>query len=549
MVTGASRGIGEAIANTLARDGAHVVGLDVPALAADLDRVVEVIGGSAIAVDITASDAPEAICDELERQHGGVDVVVHNAGITRDKTLGGMDEERWSLPIEINLTAEERINDELLGREGLLNPGGRIVCVSSMSGIAGNAGQTNYATSKAGVIGMVEAMAPVLAERTATINAVAPGFIETQMTAAMPIGPREAGRRMNSLSQGGLPVDVAETIAWLAAPDSTGLNGNVDQGLRAEPDRSLTVAPASEHGASVRVLGSMPSLLPLYGRVAFAAVPGAGLAGRLPFVPGGRGEDLPAERLGIAGVRADPGLLARYCRVCGFTLRDELPATYPHVLSFPLQMELMASGSFPFPLLGLVHLENAITQHRPVALGEPLDFEVGATDLRLHPKGTAFSLVAEARTGDELVWEERGTILHRGGGDPGVERGAGPERIGDDVPAAAEWRLSGDLGRRYAAVSGDRNPIHMHPLTARAFGFPRPIAHGMWSKARSLAQLEGRIPASFSVAVSFRRPLPLPGRVRFAADSREDGSTGFELRGPEPVDPPIHLVGELRPLG
>jgi 3-oxoacyl-[acyl-carrier protein] reductase len=227
LVTGASRGIGAAIANVLARDGAHVVGLDVPALADDLERVVEPLGGSTIVADIAAADAPKAICDALEREHGGVDVVVHNAGITRDKTLGGMDAERWELVIAINLSAEERINAELLARDDLLREDGRIVCVSSMSGIAGNAGQTNYATSKAGVIGMVEAMAPVLAGRAATINAVAPGFIETQMTAAMPVGPREAGRRMNSLSQGGLPVDVAETIAWLAAPDSTGLNGNV----------------------------------------------------------------------------------------------------------------------------------------------------------------------------------------------------------------------------------------------------------------------------------------------------------------------------------
>jgi 3-oxoacyl-[acyl-carrier protein] reductase len=227
LVTGASRGIGEAITGVLARDGAHVIGLDVPALAADLERVVESVGGSALAADITVEDAPKLICDELERRHGGVDVVVHNAGVTRDKTIGAMDTDRWDLVLAVNLTAAERITAELLAREGLLNDGGRIVCVSSMSGIAGNAGQTNYATSKAGVIGMVESMAPVLAERGGTINAVAPGFIETQMTAAMPIGPREAGRRMNSLAQGGLPVDVSETIAWLAAPDSTGLNGNV----------------------------------------------------------------------------------------------------------------------------------------------------------------------------------------------------------------------------------------------------------------------------------------------------------------------------------
>jgi 3-oxoacyl-[acyl-carrier protein] reductase len=226
LVTGASRGIGEAIARTLARDGAHVIGLDVPPLAEQLESVTASIGGSMIVADITDGDAPRTICDALAENHGGVDVLVHNAGVTRDKTLGRMDAERWTMLMEINLSSEERIDDELLER-GLLRQGGRIVCVSSMSGIAGNAGQTNYSTSKAGVIGMVQSMAPVLAEHGGTINAVAPGFIETQMTAAMPIAPREAGRRMNSLSQGGLPVDVAETIAWFASPASGGVNGNV----------------------------------------------------------------------------------------------------------------------------------------------------------------------------------------------------------------------------------------------------------------------------------------------------------------------------------
>ena len=226
LVTGASRGIGEAIARTLARDGAHVVGLDVPPLAADLERVTGEIGGSSLTVDITAPEAPANICDHLEAAHGGVDIVVHNAGVTKDKTIVGMDEERWSVLVDINLSSEERINDALLER-GLLNEFASVICVSSISGIAGNAGQTNYGTSKAGVIGMVESMAPVFAAAGVTINAVAPGFIETQMTAAMPIGTREAGRRMNSMSQGGLPVDVAETIAWYANPTSTGLNGNL----------------------------------------------------------------------------------------------------------------------------------------------------------------------------------------------------------------------------------------------------------------------------------------------------------------------------------
>jgi 3-oxoacyl-[acyl-carrier protein] reductase len=223
LVTGASRGIGAAIASTLARDGATVVGLDVPQAADDLRAVTDAIGGEALGIDITAAEAPARIA---ERFADGLDVVVHNAGVTRDRTIAKMPEDRWSQLMEINLSSEERIDDALLDGD-LLHGNGRIVCVSSMSGIAGNSGQTNYAASKAGVIGMVEAMAPALAERGATINAVAPGFIETQMTAAMPIGPREAGRRLSSLSQGGLPVDVAETIAWFASPASTGVNGNV----------------------------------------------------------------------------------------------------------------------------------------------------------------------------------------------------------------------------------------------------------------------------------------------------------------------------------
>jgi 3-oxoacyl-[acyl-carrier protein] reductase len=223
LVTGASRGIGEAIATTLHRDGASLVMLDVPALSDELNEVAQRLGAGMIELDITDPEAPARIADELV---DGIDIVVHNAGITRDRTIAKMPEERWTSLMEVNLSSEERINDELLSRS-LLSKDGRIVCVSSMSGIAGNSGQTNYATSKAGVIGMVEALAPELAERGATINAVAPGFIETQMTARMPIALREAGRRMNSMSQGGLPVDVAETIAWFASPASTGVNGNV----------------------------------------------------------------------------------------------------------------------------------------------------------------------------------------------------------------------------------------------------------------------------------------------------------------------------------
>jgi 3-oxoacyl-[acyl-carrier protein] reductase len=225
-VTGAARGIGAAIAEVLARDGGRVVCVDVPAQGDALAAVANRIGGAALQLDITAERAPAALADHLRERHGGVDVVVHNAGITRDRTLARMSADQWEAVIAVNLTAVERLNGALLEGE-LLRRGGRIVCVSSVSGIAGNRGQVNYATSKAGVIGVVESLAPELAPRQCTINAVAPGFIETRMTAAMPLATREAGRRMNSLAQGGLPVDVAETVAWFASPGSAGVNGNV----------------------------------------------------------------------------------------------------------------------------------------------------------------------------------------------------------------------------------------------------------------------------------------------------------------------------------
>ncbi|HEX6344580.1 3-oxoacyl-ACP reductase [Umezawaea sp.] len=226
LVTGASRGIGASIAEVLGRDGAHVVCLDVPAQGGDLSEVANRVGGSSFQLDITAPDAPTRLADHLTQRHGGVDVVVHNAGVLRDKTLGRMDSARWDAVIAVNLTSQERINEVLL-RTNALRGNGRIIGVSSIAGIAGNAGQTNYATSKAGVIGVVEALADELAGRGSTVNAVAPGFIETRMTAGVPLVTREVGRRLNSLSQGGLPVDVAETVAWLAHPASTGVNGNV----------------------------------------------------------------------------------------------------------------------------------------------------------------------------------------------------------------------------------------------------------------------------------------------------------------------------------
>ncbi|MEV5453849.1 3-oxoacyl-ACP reductase, partial [Streptomyces sp. NPDC052535] len=224
LVTGAARGIGAAVAETLAGQGAQVVVLDVPQAEDAARRAAERLGGTALALDITAADAGERIAAALP---GGLDVLIHNAGITRDRRLVNMPAERWSSVLDVNLASVLRTTDALLAA-GAVNRGGRIVATASIAGLAGNAGQTNYGASKAGIVGLVRSLAPrALAGHGVTVNAVAPGFIETKMTAAVPLFIREAGRRMNSLAQGGLPVDVAETTAWLAHPASGAVNGQV----------------------------------------------------------------------------------------------------------------------------------------------------------------------------------------------------------------------------------------------------------------------------------------------------------------------------------
>lgn len=223
LVTGASRGIGAAIAETLARDGADLLLLDVPQAGTALEALAARLGGRALALDICAEDAAQRLTEALP---DGVDIVVHNAGITRDKTLAKMSEEQWNAVIDVNLRAPQRLTQALLD-SGTLRDEGRVVLIASISGIAGNLGQTNYAVSKAGLIGLAQAWAPLLAPRGITLNAVAPGFIETQMTAAIPFTIREAGRRMNALNQGGLPQDVAEAVAWLAQPSSGAVSGQV----------------------------------------------------------------------------------------------------------------------------------------------------------------------------------------------------------------------------------------------------------------------------------------------------------------------------------
>ncbi len=296
-------------------------------------------------------------------------------------------------------------------------------------------------------------------------------------------------------------------------------------------------------------LTTAPSILPLYARAAAPLVPGASL---LPFVPGGGGE-IPELELELTGVKTDAAALAAYAKVCGFALRDHLPPTYPHVLAFPLQMAVMADGRFPFGAVGLVHVENRIAQRRPIAVGEELTLCVRPTKLQPHPKGQTFTLQTVALSGEEVVWDETSTMLRRGkpdsgevAVDPGMRDQTQPraEERPEDAPAGAEWRLRGDLGRRYAAVSGDRNPIHMHALPAKLLGFPAAIAHGMWTKARCLAALESRLPDAFEVDVRFRKPIVLPARVEFASASGPGSEIDFSVRDAKRNTP--HLDGRIR---
>ncbi|MCX4519032.1 MULTISPECIES: MaoC/PaaZ C-terminal domain-containing protein [Streptomyces] len=259
-----------------------------------------------------------------------------------------------------------------------------------------------------------------------------------------------------------------------------------------------------------------------------------------PFKRAGRPDaTLPPDRPTRPAAPVAPGPLAAYGRVCGFPESGPLPLTYPHVLAFPLTMRLMTGHAFPLPVLGLVHTWIEITPHRAVAPAEPLELTVYAQQLTAHRRGTEVTMATEARVSGELVWESRSGYLsrHRQAAQEAGPVTAVPPAAGS-LPARAEWRLPGDLGRRYGSVSGDRNPIHLHPLTARLFGFPRAIAHGMWTVARCLA--EAGDPSSIrSVRAGFRAPVLLPATVTYAADAT---GNAFELRGP---DGRVHLVGTV----
>jgi acyl dehydratase len=258
-----------------------------------------------------------------------------------------------------------------------------------------------------------------------------------------------------------------------------------------------------------RELDGPPSLAPLYAKAALGtAVPG-------------RPDEPPDHALGVGEVEVDPERLADYVRVCGFTLRETLPPTYLHVLGFPLAMSLMSERSFPFALLGLVHIANRIEQRLPVPVTARPTMRVWGENLRPHRRGRQLDLVTEASLDGEVAWLEHRTYLRPGEGSG--ERPPEPDDPLADASESAVWKLPGDLGRRYAAVSGDRNPIHLNGLAARAFGFKGAIAHGMWTLARSLASLDGQVPEAHESTAEFRAPVPIPGTVRLLTKRRADG--------------------------
>ncbi|MGH3431915.1 MAG: MaoC/PaaZ C-terminal domain-containing protein [Thermocrispum sp.] len=288
---------------------------------------------------------------------------------------------------------------------------------------------------------------------------------------------------------------------------------------------------------SVVELDGPPNLTRLFGRAALSAL--------LPGDMRPHEKVLPDTVLVRPEVVVDPDHLAAYNEVCGFGLTDELPATYPHILAFPLQIKLMSEPSFPFPVVGLVHLRNVITQRRAVRVDEAFRLQVRVENLRPHEKGRQFDFVSEVlvRGEDEPVWRDVSTYLRRGGSSSG-----GPKEAQLAAPAPkAIWRIPSDIGRRYAAVSGDSNPIHLYAATAKLLGFPKAIAHGMWTKAHSLAAFEGKLPAAFELDVRFKLPVLLPAKAAFTTWSTENPA-GFAFELWDARKPKPYLAGQITAL-
>lgn len=297
-------------------------------------------------------------------------------------------------------------------------------------------------------------------------------------------------------------------------------------------------------------LKQAPSMGPMMAKAAL---------GMTPFGKGRPGRDIPATEFVLKDVKTDQHHLSDYNHVCEFSLRNTLPVTYPHMAAFPLQMAMITDDKFPYPAIGLVHIQNRIVQRRPIGVAEIYDVSVRCTPAQPHAKGKQFTFISEVSVGGEVIWEEFSTYLRRGGSGggeaskngAGVSKGEGEAKADKpeaDLPVAAEWRLPSNLGRHYGSVSGDRNPIHMFALTAKALGFPRAIAHGMWTKARCMAALDAHalLPDAYTVEVRFQRPILLPAKVNFCLSEGDDG-VEFAVRDARKGIP--HLAGQTAPIG
>lgn len=292
---------------------------------------------------------------------------------------------------------------------------------------------------------------------------------------------------------------------------------------------------------TTRTFDKAPSTVP---KLLKAALPALPVIGGLPGVKH-TGESAPDLVLELKNVTTDKDHLARYNEICAYQPADILPPLYPHFAAFGLHLSLMTDTAFPFAPMGVVHLRNRLVHRRPIGLDEALDLSVKAHDLRSHPKGRLIDITTTAQAAGDEVWSETMTIFARGKKGAGAEATRAPLEGVDAPDGVVEWKLKGDLGRRFAAISGDRNPIHLYPLTAKAFGFPTNIAHGMWTKSRALAALQNRLPKAYEVNVEFRKPVLLPSTVVFGSRVN-DGVTTFGVTSAR--RPGTHLVGQVTPL-
>lgn len=284
---------------------------------------------------------------------------------------------------------------------------------------------------------------------------------------------------------------------------------------------------------TVREITAMPSALGLYAK----AVVGS-------FTR--QGGDLPTLEIAYHNHKIDLAHLAEYCRICGFTVRDVLPSTYLHILTNPLQIVLMTDKSFPFALMGLVHVRNRIEQLRPVKCSEVLSFRTRARNLQPHDKGITFDLISEAFVGSEKVWVDYSTYLRRQATGPTKSKAQGEKPAKANKPTSgAIWIVPADIGRRYGAVSGDRNPIHLYAVTAKLLGFPQAIAHGMWTKSACLAAFDGRLPNAYNIDVQFKLPILLPAKVAF---NSEDIANGFRFTVVDARKGKPHVAGTITAL-